>query len=148
MTGINMARVFIGGVVAGLVINIGEFILNMFIIRTQMEAAVARLNLPPIGGGQIGIFVALVFALGIGTVWLYAAIRPRFGPGAGTALCAGAVVWSFAYLYPSLSIMVMGVFTAGMVMLSVLWGLVEILAGAVVGAWLYQEHVAGVTARV
>jgi hypothetical protein len=148
MTGINMARVLVGGIVAGLVINIGEFILNMFVLGAEMEALVARMNLPPLGGQQIGIFVVLVFALGIGTVWLYAAIRPRFGPGVGTALCAGAAVWFFAYLYPSLSMMVMGVFPAGMTMLAVVWGLAEVLAGAALGAWVYQEHVAGVTARV
>lgn len=148
MTGINMARVLVGGIVAGLVINIGEFILNMFVIGAEMEALVARMSLPPLGGRQIGIFVVLVFALGIGTVWFYAAIRPRFGPGVGTALCAGAAVWFFAYLYPSLSMMTMGVFPAGMTMLAVVWGLAEVLAGAALGAWVYQEHVAGVTARV
>ena len=30
---------------------------------------------------------------GITTVWLYAAIRPRFGPGPKTAAIAGFVVW-------------------------------------------------------
>jgi hypothetical protein len=48
MTGINMARVLIGGVVAGLVINIGEFVLNMFVIQAEMDAAIARMNLPPL----------------------------------------------------------------------------------------------------
>ena len=33
------------------------------------------------------------------TVWLYAAIRPRFGPGPKTAICAGLIVWGLSYLY-------------------------------------------------
>jgi hypothetical protein len=140
MTGINLARVLIGGVVAGLVINIGEYVLNMFVVQAEMDAAIARMNLPPIGGQQIGTFVTLVFALGIATIWLYAAIRPRFGPGAGTAACAGATVWFFAYVYPSVGMAAMGMFPMGTIALSLAWGLVEILAGAMLGAWLYQEN--------
>jgi len=144
MTGINMARVLIGGVVAGLVINIGEFILNMFVIQAEMDAAIARMNLPPMGGQTIGTFVVLAFALGIGTIWLYAAIRPRLGAGVGTALCAGATVWFFAYVYPSVGMIAMGMFPAGTAVLALGWGLVEVLAGAALGAWLYQEQPAGV----
>ncbi len=147
MTGINMARVLIGGVVAGLVINIGEFVLNMFVIQAEMEAAIARMNLPPMGGQTIGTFVALAFALGIATIWLYAAIRPRFGAGVGTALCAGAAVWFFAYVYPSVGMIAMGMFPVGTAVLALVWGLVEVLAGAAVGAWLYQEQ-PGIQARV
>jgi hypothetical protein len=148
MTGINLTRVLVGGVVAGLVINIGEFILNMFVLQAEMDAMIARLNLPPIGGQQIGVFTALVFALGIGTIWLYAAVRPRFGAGIGTAMCAGAAVWFFAYLYPTLASVAMGMIPAGTAMIALVWGLGEILAGSAVGAWLYQEQPFGTPARV
>src|SRR5687767_13950858 len=93
MTGINVARVLIGGFVAGLVINIGESVFNGWLFASDLQAAVARLNLPPIGGNAIATFVMLAFALGIAMVWLYAAIRPRYGAGVNTALCAGAAVW-------------------------------------------------------
>lgn len=148
MTGINLARVLVGGVVAGLAINIGEFILNMFVLQAEMDAMVARLNLPPIAGPQIVVFTLLVFALGIGTVWLYAAIRPRFGAGLRTALCAGAAVWFFSYLYPTVASVAMGMFPAGTATIALVWGLVEILAGAALGAWLYQEQPLGAPARV
>jgi hypothetical protein len=46
--GINTARVVIGGVVAGLVLNVSEFILNMVVLGADMKAAMARLNLPPV----------------------------------------------------------------------------------------------------
>jgi hypothetical protein len=41
-------------------------------------------------------FVLWGFLVGIFAVWLYAAIRPRYGDGPKTALCAGAVVWVWA----------------------------------------------------
>lgn len=139
MSRINMQRVILGGIVAGIVINIGEAILNLVVLGADMEAALARLNLPPIGGQAIAVFVFMGFVVGILTTWLYAAIRPRFGPGPKTALCAGATVWFFAYFYSGLGMVVMGMFTTRLMTIAVAWGLVEILAAAVAGAALYKE---------
>ena len=85
------------------------------------------------------MFLVLGFALGIATIWLYAAIRPRYGAGVKTGACAGTAVWFFAYLYPSIGMGIIGMFSAGMIMLTVVWGLVELLVAAMAGAWLYQE---------
>jgi hypothetical protein len=142
MRGINVARVVVGGLVAGLVINVGEFVFNGVLFAADMEAAIARLNLPPVGGGAMAVFTLLGFVLGIATVWLYAAIRPRFGAGANTALCAGATAWFFAYFYPSIGFGVMGLFPARLLAFGLVWSLGEMLAAAVAGAWLYQEETA------
>ena len=139
MSGINLARVVLGGLVAGLVINIGESIFNGWLFAADMEAAMARLNVPPIGGSAISVFLTLGFALGIATVWLYAAIRTRFGAGVNTALCAGATVWFLAYAYPSIGFMMMGLFPTRLMMIGLFWGLAEVLLASVAGAWLYQE---------
>ncbi len=139
MGNINVGRVILGGLLAGLVVNIGETILNLFVVARGMEDALKARNLPPPGGGAIGGFVLLAFLLGIATVWLYAAIRPRFGPGAGTAAIAGLAVWFFAYLYGGLGQELLGFFPAGLTMVTLLWGLVEIVLGAVAGGWVYRE---------
>ena len=147
MGGINLGRVVVGGLLAGLVINASEYVLNEVVLGEQIATAMQRLNLPPIGGGAIGVFVALGFALGIATIWVYAAIRPRFGAGVRTALCAGAAVWFFAYLYPNIGLGMLGLFPPGMITLAVVWGLAELLVAAVAGAWLYQEERRPVSAQ-
>ena len=86
---INVGRVLLGGLLAGLVINISETILNVVVAGQAMEDGTGARNLPPVGGSAIGGFVVITFLVGIVTVWLYAAIRPRFGPGPGTAVIAG-----------------------------------------------------------
>lgn len=139
MSSINTGRVLIGGIVAGLVINVGEFVLNMLILGDEMTASMAKLNLPPVGGQAIGIFVALAFALGIAMIWLYAAIRPRYSPGPKTALCAGSAVWFFAYVYPSIGSAVMGFFPVRLIAIGVAWGLAEVLIAAAAGAYFYKE---------
>ena len=136
---INTARVVLGGLLAGLVINISEFVLNAVVLEEEMNAAVQRMNLPAIAGGAIGIFLVMGFALGIAAVWLYAAIRPRYGAGLKTALCAGAAVWFFAYLYPGVGMAAMGMFSGNVMTVSLIWGLVEVLVGSVAGAWAYTE---------
>ena len=139
MRGINYAKVVLGGLVAGLVINIGESIFNGWLFAADMEATMARLNLPPVGGGAIAAFLVMGFGLGIATVWLYAAIRARFGPGVNTALCAGTTVWFLAYVYPSIGFAVMGLFPTRFITIGIVWGLAEVLLASVAGAWLYQE---------
>jgi hypothetical protein len=136
---INMSRVVLGGLAAGLVINASEYVLNEIVLAEDMQAAITRMNLPPIGGPTIAVFMLFGFILGITTVWLYAAIRPRFGAGPTTALCAGSTVWLLAYLYPSVGYWVMGMMPAGAIVTAVVWGLVELLAAALVGGYLYQE---------
>lgn len=139
MAGINVVRVLVGGLVAGLVINVSEFILNMVVLGADMSTAMARLNLPPVGGLAICAFVTLGFVLGIMTVWLYAAIRPRYGAGPRTALCAGSAVWFLAYVYGSVGLVAIGVFPAGMMTIALVWGLGELLVASVAGAWMYRE---------
>src|SRR6266481_1988424 len=77
---INFGRVLLGGLVAGLVINIGEYLLNGVVLAKQMEGTFRKMNVPAPGGNFIAIAVALTFLLGILIVWIYALIRPRLGP--------------------------------------------------------------------
>jgi hypothetical protein len=139
VTGINTGRVLVGGIVAGIVINVSEFVLNTLVLGAAMQTALAKMNLPPVGGAAMGLYTVFGFALGIAAVWLYAAIRPRYGAGVTTALCAGATMWFFAYFYPSVGMAVMGMFPVQPVAIGLAWGLVEALLATVAGAYFYKE---------
>jgi hypothetical protein len=84
-------------------------------------------------------FVLLAFGIGIMAVWVYAAVRPRFGPGVRTAICASLVVWGLAYLYPNVSTIILGLFPTRLMIIATVWGLVEVLVAGVAGAWIYTE---------
>lgn len=137
---INMGRVILGGLLAGLVFNLGETVFNLFLFGDQMEAAMQRLGLPMPGGGAIAVFVVMGFVGGIATVWIYAAIRPRFGPGPRTATFAGLTVWLLAYLFPTVGYVVQGMLPARLATIGAVWGLVELLIAAQAGGWLYREE--------
>lgn len=139
MSRINLGRVILGGIVAGVIINIGEFVLNGILIADDMNAAMAALNRPPIDPRMILWFVLFSFGFAFVLVWTYAAIRPRFGAGAKTALCAASLCWGLGYLYPNLFFYVMNLFPRNMIVLTSIWGLVEVSLAGVAGAWVYKE---------
>jgi hypothetical protein len=139
MGSINMRRVVLGGLAAGLLINISEFVLNAIVLADDMTAAMAALNRPPVDGSMIMWFVVLAFGIGLMTVWVYAAVRPRFGPGVRTAICASLLIWGLAFLYPNLFIVIMGLFPTKLMMIATVWGLAELLVAGVAGAWIYTE---------
>jgi len=91
------------------------------------------------GGSAILVWILFGFALGIAAVWLYAAIRPRYGAGAGTAARAGVAVWFFQSLLPSVAQLNLALFPSKLVLTATAWGLVELIIATVLGAWLYRE---------
>jgi hypothetical protein len=136
---LNIGRVMAGGLLAGLIINVSEFILNGVVLAADMEAAMRALNRPPMDTSMIVWFALVGFALGITSVWLYAAIRPRFGPGVATATYAALAVWFLAYLYPSVFVAVAHIFPRRLVAIGTVWGLPEIVIATIAGAWAYTE---------
>jgi hypothetical protein len=136
---INWGRVLLGGLAAGVVINISEAILNTVVAGDRVAEAMKALNLDP-EGGSIAVWFVYGFLLGIVAIWLYAAIRPRFGPGPKTALIAGIAVWILGYLFPTIGQLNMGLFPPSLAMLGLIWGLVEVLIGTLLGARVYREE--------
>src|SRR5689334_12746178 len=100
MSKMNTARILIGGAVAGLIMNISEAGLHAAVLGDDASQLYKRLNLPlPNPAATLPILIATTLLLGFVAVWLYAAIRPRFGPGPKTAVIAGLVVWVLSHLW-------------------------------------------------
>jgi hypothetical protein len=139
VAGIQMGRVIAGGLVAGLIVNIGETILNVPLAGAAMEQALQARNLPPVGGGAIAYFVVMCFLLGILIVWTYAAVRPRLGPGPKTAVIVALVAWFMTLVWSGGTQVAMGVMPLRLTLLSLAWGLGEFVIASVAGARLYRE---------
>jgi hypothetical protein len=136
---INVGRVLLGGLAAGLVMNVGEYLLNDKVLGSQMKTYFSQHKFPVPGGHAIGIAVVMVFVLGIVMVLGYAAIRPRFGAGPKTAIIAGVFAWFGVYLFNNILGAAFGFVPTNILAILLAWGFVEYLLGALVGAWLYKE---------
>ena len=139
MSKINYGRVILGGLVAGLVLSIGEYLAHAVVFKQQMEEAFARLRMAPPGGSFVALAVFLTFLLGIVLVCLYAMIRPRYGAGPKTAICAASVIWFCnSFYHGTLNAPLFG-FSKGFMIIALTWGIVEYSLAAIAGAWLYKE---------
>jgi len=136
---INVGRVLLGGLLAGLVINLGEFLFEKVFLGYLMKEEFRRLILQVeiVSGKTIAIRVALNFILGIAIVYLYAMIRPRSGPGLKSALWAALIAWFFVYFYVGMSNYAMG--SMDQMPFGIVWGLFEYVIAAITGAWAYRE---------
>ncbi|HLO00366.1 MAG TPA: hypothetical protein VK208_18040 [Pyrinomonadaceae bacterium] len=139
MNNINFGRVVLGGLVAGLVLNIGEFVLNAMVLANDMKEFGTKHNIPEPTGSFIAIAVGLTFVMGIVLVLGYACIRTRLGPGVKTAIVAGLFGWFGIYFYSGIINSVFLGIAGGTLVMILIWGLVEYILGAIAGAWLYKE---------
>lgn len=139
MSNINTGRVVLGGLLAGLVLNIGEVILNDVVLGAQMKEFLTRHNFAEPGGSFIAIAVGLTFVMGIVLVLGYACIRTRLGAGPKTAILAGLFAWFAVYFYSGIINGVIFGIPVGTMAMVVVFGLVEYALAALAGAWVYKE---------
>ena len=137
---IDMGRVILGGIVAGIVADVLGYIVDGVILAPRWAEGMKALGHSEFSPNQWIWFNVLGLVGGIVAVWIYAAVRPRLGAGAGTAIYVGLAVWIVGALLPNLSFMWFGgLFSRHLTLYTTLGALVEIVVGTVVGAALYKE---------
>jgi hypothetical protein len=140
MSRINLGRVLLGGILAGIVLNVGEYVLNEVVMAAEMRQMMAKHNFTmPTGPNFMIMAVGVTLLLGIVMIAVYALIRPRLGPGPKAAIVAALVMWFGVYLYNAgFFIMIFGTPAKSMAIACV-WALVEYSLAAIAGAWIYRE---------
>jgi hypothetical protein len=138
---INATRVLLGGLLAGVVINVSEAFWYGVVFMKDMQDAMAAINKPmDTGGGFMAIMLAWGFMIGILAVWVYAAVRPRFGAGPKSALRTALMLWLLIYVQVTISFAPMGIFPTRIMLFGLLTSLVEIVLATLLGAWVYKEE--------
>lgn len=139
MKKIRLGRVILGGILAGTIVNVSEWALHDMVLREQFRSALGSL------GRQNPEDLATViwwnvwgYILGFAAIWLYAAIRPRYGPGPGTALRAGFAVWILSCVLMTITMANLRLFP--FMPVAFVWSLVGDLIATVAGAAVYKEE--------
>jgi hypothetical protein len=136
---INVGRVILGGMVAGLLYNLINWVAHGVILKKASSESMAELNMGLPSTGQTVQLWLIWMVYGITLAWVYAAIRPRFGPGLLTAVRAAIVVWVVGIAVPALPNAVLGFASAQMILADALVGLVGLLVGGLIAGYLYRE---------
>ena len=140
MERINLSRVILGGLVAGIVGNVLGYLVDGVILAPQWAEGMKALGKGEFSVNQMLAFIALGLVSGVITVWLYAAIRPRYGAGPRTAALAGLAVWVIGALLPNASLMwITGLFPANLTAMTTAAGIAESVLAALAGAAVYKE---------
>jgi hypothetical protein len=144
---VNMKKLLLGGLVAGVIINIIDFISNAYILGARMKAESDAFK-PGMSDAmmQTGAMVSYIImdlVLGVALIWTYAAIRPRYGAGPRTAAYAALLFWLLALIFTA-GYRQMGIMSSGLWWTFAFVGLVNFLIATWAGAALYSEEPARV----
>jgi hypothetical protein len=140
---VNIKKVLLGGIAAGVVLNVIDFVVNTYILGAQMKAATDAfkpgLSEQMMTGSAVASYVIMDLVLGVMLVWTYAAIRPRFGPGLRTATYAAVVFWILGAIF-TVGYLHMGMMSTGLWLTFAIAELVAFFLAVWVGAKLYTEE--------
>jgi hypothetical protein len=138
MNKINWGRVLGGGLLAGVVLNVWDFVVNGMFLKNDWNTALHALGKGDMAGSSIMWFVICDFIVGVFLVWLYAAIRPRYGAGAKTAASGAFAFWLVTVGF-QLASGGMGLFPTNLLVISTIASLAGFVLAAEAGAWQYKE---------
>jgi len=140
---INTKKVVVAGIAAGVVMNILDFLLNMF-FGAQMQAS-ANAFKPGLGdamstmsGSTMAGFIIMDIVVGMLLAYTYAAMRPRFGAGAKTAIITALIFWIFGSIIAS-NYLIMGLMGRSLWLTYGFAYLVCLVIASLVAGALYSE---------
>ena len=139
MSGINLSRVVVGGLVAGVVANALDFAINTYLMADEMADMAQRLNLNMAAvEASTTTWIIVDFIWGLLLVFAYAAMRPRFGAGPKTAVISGLTLW-LGVTAVFAGLMAMGLYTQQAYIKASALSLVSTIIPSLIGGYLYKE---------
>jgi len=137
---INSGRMILGGIIAAVILDILEYVDNGILLAKPWADNQAALHAAQVSTRGYIAFNLWCLAVGFIAIWLYAAIRPRFGPGPKTALLASAVVWLLGWPLQMVAPAAMHMVPKTLALNSSLLGIPEVAIAVLVGAYFYKEE--------
>jgi hypothetical protein len=138
----NVKRIVLGGLLAGLALNlleiIGGAVFGMEQAWIDAEKAIGK-TIPDTALAN-ALFLAMGFGAGIVAVWIYAAIRPRYGAGPRTAIIAAVMVFLCGPLMAGLTQTLMGWVPGKTALKATIMIFFEFVAATLLGGWVYKEN--------
>lgn len=142
MPKINFVHVAGGGIIAGIIINLcGAFAWEGVLgdaYMAQLGRSFPRTAIPR--------SMVWGYLIGAVAVWLYAALRSRYGRGVNAALIAGLMTALVGVALPNYAFWSFGLLGGRLMILASAIGFAEVVLATLAGAWMYERP--GVDGRV
>jgi hypothetical protein len=135
MTPVSWPRVLLSGMIAGIVVNSSEYLLDSFVFVKQWEEAIKTLNKPYFSLTTIIASLQILgFAAGIITLRRYAAKS-----GSKKLLPTALFGWVLTYVPLCVALIALKLIPIPLAAIVAASGLVELAGGASLGCWIYEE---------
>jgi hypothetical protein len=133
----TLRSVVLGGLVAGLLINVSGIALVHFVLGPDYVKTFLQHLAGPPGAGTFARHLTIRFCFGLLAILLYAALRPAFGGAAAPA--AAGVLFVASYLPLALMLSEFGVLRGWQLWASLAWGAGEVVLATLAGAFVYVK---------
>lgn len=139
MHGINLNRLLVGGFVVGVLFWLLEAASSMIYLDDMRVALQAHNLVLQMKSSTWLASLAGFLMFGLTLVFMYVAMRPRFGPGPKTAIVAAVTLWLGGYVTSLIGYDQIALYPRSLLYLWGVVGLLQLIIGSLVGAWIYRE---------
>jgi hypothetical protein len=147
MTKINFGRLFIGGLIASILLFVSDGILHEHIVKQYWEFLYQGLGGKAPEGHATSMVYFFIFEMGrgFGAIFLYALMRPFHGPGPKTAILAAIAAWlAFSVTAPA-EFIPLGFYGRRMWVIIAGYQLVTAILTNLLAAWIYRDPATAAT---
>ena len=142
MGGLNVKGVLLGGLAAGTLLFLLNGFLHGALLAKEWPEVLKSLHRPEPARDPVGmaLFLALDLVRGLVATWLYAAGRPRFGPGPRTAILTGVAAGLLTGALPWLTWVPLGIFPVRFLVVAAAVETLATILATWLGGWIYNEE--------
>ena len=148
MTKINFGRLFIGGLIASVLLFVSDGILHEHVFKQYWEYLYQGLGAtPPEPGHSMALVYFFIFELGrgFGAIFIYALMRPFHGPGPKTAVLAAIAAWLALSVSAPAEFIPLGFYGRRLWVMVAGAQLVTSIITNLLAAWIYRDPATAVT---
>jgi hypothetical protein len=142
MTKINFGRLFVGGLIASVLLFLSDGFLHEQVFKQYWEYLYHGLGTkPPESSHAMSLVYFFIFELGRGflAIFIYALMRPFYGPGPMTAVLSAIVAWlAFSVTAPA-EFIPLGFYGRRLWMMVAAAQLVTSIVTNLLAAWIYRD---------
>lgn len=139
MARINWARVLLGALVCFVVSFILQMVWGLVMEKRMMAALSEEMRQTMMSPQAMAVYVAFTLLVCFVSIWIYAAIRPRYGPGPRTAVVAAVLVWSLTGVTATVTHWTLRIMPSDLLAICLVWALIATIISTMAGAWAYRE---------
>ena len=148
MTNINFGRLFVGGLIASVLLFLSDGFLHEQVFKQYWQFLYNSLGAkPPEGPHAMAMVFFFIFELGrgFGAICIYVLMRPLFGAGPKTAVFSAIAAWlAFSVTAPA-EFIPLGFYGKRLWVLVAAAQLVTSIVANLLAAWIYREPTATAT---